>query len=133
MGNDRMLTVAAFLTGILCSLHFTDDIVRGLERDGTRNLIFVPMLTIWLWATLVLARPRWRYVILFVGSLIAAAMPVMHLRTLGGDFAASSGGFFSIWLLIALGVIGMFSAILAVRGLWNSQANASERGSLAAS
>lgn len=121
MNNDRMLTLAAFLTSILCSLHFTDDIARGLERDGARNLIMVLILTFWLWVTLVLERPRWRYVMLFMGSLLAAAMPVLHLRTFGGEFIASGGGFFSIWLLIALGTLGTFSAILAARELWESR------------
>lgn len=132
MNNDRLLTLASVLTAILCSLHFTDDIVRGLERDGTRNLIFVPILTFWLWATLVLARPRWRYVILLVGSLLATAMPVIHSRTMAGEFAASSGAFFSIWLLIVLGVVGTFSLILSLRGLWSLRANASGRGSIKA-
>jgi hypothetical protein len=118
MNNDRMLTLASVLTSLLCSLHFTDDIVRGFEH-GPKNLIFVLILTFWLWATLVLARPRLRYVILLVGSLLAAAMPVLHLRTTGGEFAASSGAFVSIWVLITLGVMGSFSAILAVRGLWS--------------
>jgi hypothetical protein len=33
--------------------------------------------------------------------------------------ANSSGGFFFIWALIALGVTGLFSVILSVRGLWS--------------
>jgi hypothetical protein len=44
-------------------------------------------------------------------------MPLLHVRTTGGEFVASSVAFLSIWLLTALGAIGIFSAILAVRGL----------------
>jgi hypothetical protein len=33
----------------------------------------------------------------------------------------SSGGFFFLWTLFALGVLGIFSIILSVRGLWNPQ------------
>jgi hypothetical protein len=36
----------------------------------------------------------------------------------GGAIAASSGGFFFIWTLLALGVTALFSVILAARGLW---------------
>jgi hypothetical protein len=36
----------------------------------------------------------------------------------GGTIAKSSGGFFFIWTLIALGVIALFSVILSARGLW---------------
>ena len=33
--------------------------------------------------------------------------------------ANSSGGFFFVWTLIALGVTGLFSVILSARGLWS--------------
>ncbi|HSC46527.1 MAG TPA: hypothetical protein VLG68_00405 [Gammaproteobacteria bacterium] len=116
--TDRMLTLTSLIAVILLSLHVTDDVVRGLEKEAALNLVTVPILTFWLWVTLVLARPRWGYGILFLGGLFAAAMPVIHLRTMSGEFVASGGGFFTIWLLIALGVTGLFSAILALRGLW---------------
>ena len=41
-------------------------------------------------------------------------MPVIHVRGLGG----TSGDFFFVWTLIALGVTGTFSLILSVRELW---------------
>ena len=37
----------------------------------------------------------------------------------GGEIANSSGVFFWVWTLIALGVSGSFSVILSVRGLWS--------------
>lgn len=36
----------------------------------------------------------------------------------GGEIAKSSGAFFFIWTIIALGVTALFSVILSVRGLW---------------
>ena len=36
----------------------------------------------------------------------------------GGAIAKSSGAFFFIWTLLALGVTALFSVILSVRGLW---------------
>jgi hypothetical protein len=33
--------------------------------------------------------------------------------------ANSSGGFFFVWTLIALGVTALFSVFLSVRGLWS--------------
>jgi hypothetical protein len=39
----------------------------------------------------------------------------------GGRIADSSGVFFWIWTLIALGVTTIFSAILSTRGLWSLQ------------
>jgi hypothetical protein len=35
--------------------------------------------------------------------------------------AQSSGGFFFVWTLLALGVTALFSVILSVRGLWSLQ------------
>jgi hypothetical protein len=55
----------------------------------------------------------------FRGSLLAAVMPVLHMsgEGAGGEIAESSGGYFFIWTLFALGVTGTFSLILTVRGL----------------
>jgi hypothetical protein len=36
----------------------------------------------------------------------------------GGAIAKSSGAFFFIWTLLALGVTALFSIILSARGLW---------------
>ena len=57
--------------------------------------------------------------IILVGSLLALVVPVIHMmgRGVGGDVARSSGAFFFIWTLIALGVTALFSVILSVRGL----------------
>ncbi|HUK89139.1 MAG TPA: hypothetical protein VLZ81_01980, partial [Blastocatellia bacterium] len=66
----------------------------------------------------VLAERRSGYVIVLLGSLLASAVPVIHMKGAGvGEIAKSSGGFFFVWTLIALGVTGIFSVILSVRGL----------------
>jgi len=62
---------------------------------------------------------------MLVGSLFAIGMPVIHIMGSGGIFrgeiAKGSGPFLFVWTLHTLGVIGMFSLILAVRGLWNQR------------
>ena len=40
----------------------------------------------------------------------------------GGAIAKSSGAFFFIWTLLALGVTALFSIVLSVRGLWGTAA-----------
>jgi hypothetical protein len=42
-------------------------------------------------------------------------------KGVGGDFAKSSGAFFFVWTLIALGMTALFSVILSARGLWSLQ------------
>ncbi len=39
----------------------------------------------------------------------------------GGEIAKSSGAYFFVWTLLALGVTATFSVILSVRGLWSLQ------------
>jgi hypothetical protein len=47
-------------------------------------------------------------------------IPVVHMSGpgVGGEIADSSGGYFFIWTLIALGETGTFSMILSARGVW---------------
>jgi hypothetical protein len=40
---------------------------------------------------------------------------------IGSNIANSSGAFFFVWTLLALGVTALFSVILSVRGLWSPQ------------
>ena len=123
MDKDRLLTMASVMTILLFSLHIADDVVRGFEPGGLTNLGGMAIMFVWLSATLVLERRRWTYVILFFGSLLAAGIPALHLsgRGVGGALAASSGGYFFIWTLFALGVVGAFSLMLTIDGLWRSR------------
>ena len=123
MKPNVMLTIASLLSILLSTFHLSDDIVRGMEKGGLSNLIAVPILVVWLYGTLVLAGRRSGYVIILLGSLLASGMPVIHMTGagVGGALAKSSGAFFFVWTLIALGVTGLFSVILSVRGLWSPQ------------
>jgi hypothetical protein len=120
MKNYDLLTVTSLLAIVLMTLHLTDDVVRGFEPGRLKNLSGVLILVVWLYATLVLAGQRSGYVILLLGSFLAAIMPAVHMSGagVGGEIAESSGGFFFIWTLIALGVTGTLSLNLSARGLW---------------
>lgn len=120
MKPDNTLTITSLLAIVLTTLHLADDVVRGFEPGGLKNLSGIAILVVWLTATLVLAGRRWGYVILCLGSLLAAVIPVVHMsgKGIGGEIAESSGGYFFIWTLFALGVTGTFSLILSARGLW---------------
>ena len=57
---------------------------------------------------------------MFIAGLLAAAMPVIHMRGAHyGEIARSLGGFFFVWSLWALGGIGGLTFILSARGLWS--------------
>src|SRR5277367_2864831 len=119
MKHNGMLTIASLLSILLLTFHFADDIVRGMEPGTLPNLIAVPILVIWLYGTLVLAERRSGYVIILLGSLLGLLVPVIHMKGAGvGAIAKSSGAFFFIWTLLALGVTALFSVLLSARGLW---------------
>jgi hypothetical protein len=123
MKHNIMLTITSLLSILFLTFHLTDDIIRGMEKGGLSNLVAVPILVFWLYGTLVLAERRAGYIIVLLGSILASGIPIIHMRGagVGGAIAKSSGAFFFVWTLLALGVTGLFSVILAVRGLWSLQ------------
>jgi hypothetical protein len=121
MKPNVLLTIASLLSILFLTFHLSDDIIRGMEKGGTSNLVAVPILVVWLYGTLVLAERRSGYVIILLGSLLGLAIPLVHMSGagVGAQVAkAPSGGFFFVWTMIALGVTALFSVILSVRGLW---------------
>ncbi len=66
-----------------------------------------------------LAERRSGYIIMFLGSLFSLVVPVVHMKGKGVGVTSrighSSGHFFFVWTLIAIGVIGLFSVILSAR------------------
>lgn len=120
MNTERMLTSSSLLAIVLASIHIADDVVRGIEPGGLKNMSAIAILTVWLCATLLLRERRWGYVLLILGSLLAIVMPLTHMlgRGLGATIAHSTSGLFFTWTLFALGVCGIFSLILSVDGLW---------------
>ena len=123
MKQSTMLTIASLLSILLFTVHLADDIVRGFEKGGVSNLTAVPIFVVWLYGTLVLAERRSGYVVVLLGSLLGLAAPVLHMTGrgvgAGSRIAESTGAFFFIWTLIALGVTALFSVILSARGLWS--------------
>jgi len=113
-----MLTVTSLLSILLLTVHLADDIVRGYSPGGVANMIGLAVVAGWLYATLVLAGRRSGYIINLVFSLVATGVPVIHMTGLGLGQGRSTGAFFFVWTLLALGVITMGSVMLAVHGLW---------------
>lgn len=116
MKHKALLNVTSLLSILLLSIHVTDDIVRGYDKWGFDKLSFVLILVVWLCGTLFLAERRSGQVIMLLGGLMAAFMPAIHMRGTGA-FVKSSGAFFFIWTLFALGASGTLTVILAAWGL----------------
>src|ERR1700720_4898389 len=119
MKHNTMLTVASLLSLLFLTLHITDDIVRGISKAESSNTALL-VLAVFLYGTLVLPERRSGHVIMLLIGLLAAAMPVMHMRGAHyGEIAKSAGGFFFVWTLWALGGIGGVTFVLSALGLWS--------------
>jgi len=124
MKNSSMLTITSLLLVLFLTFHMADDIRRGFEPGGLKNLVGTVLITVvWLYATLVLAERRSGYIIMLLLSLFSLVVPYVHMKGKGVGVTSrlvnASGHFFFVWTLIAIGVLGLFSAILSARGLWS--------------
>ena len=123
MKNSVLLTIASLLSILFFSFHVADDIRRGMEPGTLTNLPAVPIFVLWLYGTLVLYEKRSGYIITLLGGLFSLIVPLAHLRGKGVGITSNitkfSGQFFFVWILIAIGVTGLFSVILSAHGLWS--------------
>lgn len=120
MKQSTLLTVTSLLSILFLTFHLTSDFLHDAgELSLQRVLISTLILVVLLWGTLVLAERRSGHVIMLLGSLVALGMPVIHLMRARGvaDALARPDASSFVWILLALGVTGLFSAVLAVRGL----------------
>lgn len=123
MNPKVTLTITSLLSILFFSFHFADDIVRGIEKGDVGDYTGVLIIAVWLYATLMLAERRTGLVILLLFSIGAAGLPLLHMTgagLTGGRIANSSGIFFWVWTLIALGATGLVSAALSAQGLWST-------------
>ena len=129
MKDKVTLTTASLLSILFFTFHWTEDIVRGMAPGGLSGLWGILILVVWLYGTLVLADRRSGHIIMLLGSILGVVALVLHMRgagLVGGRIANSSGVFFWVWTLIALGGASSFSAILSARGLWSLQRGQSQ-------
>lgn len=122
MKRNMMLTITSLLSILLLSFHLTQDALRekpGTWPAGPGNLVAIVILLVYLCGTLLLAGRRSGYVVMLIGGLFAAGMPALHLTSPRFGLVARPGQPFFMWTLIALGVLGMFSLILAALELWS--------------
>ena len=122
MNREVILTITSLLSILFMTLHISDDVVRGFEPGGLKNISGVIMLAVWLYGTLVLAGRRSGYIIIFLGSILGSMVPVAHMLgkgLVGGRLANTSGLHFFVWTLLTLQVTAIFSLVLSARGLWS--------------
>ena len=122
MKHHVTLTITSLLSILLFTFHLADDIVRGFEPGGFKNVSGMLILALWLYGTLALAGRRSGYILMLLGALLGSVLPLAHMRgagLVGGRIANSSGKLFFVWTLIALGVTASVSVVLSARELWS--------------
>ena len=120
MKQSTVLIVTSLLSMLFLTLHLTSDFVHNTGELSLLGVLASSLiLVVVLYGTLVLAERRSGHYIMLLGSLVAIAMPVIHLMRASGVASALArpDAFFFIWILLALAVTGLFSAVLSVRGL----------------
>lgn len=113
MKEKNVLIATSLLSILLFPLHVSQDIMRGADTWGRQTLLGILILVVWLYGTLVLAERRSGLIIMLIGGLVGAGMPVIHSRV----NLKLDGTLLFIWTLFALGATGALSIILAARGL----------------
>ena len=120
MNKNRLLTITSLVSLLLLTLHIVDDIVHGFDSAGLMNMIGIAVAAVLLYGTLMLRERLAGLIMMLFVNLFSAAMPILHLRSPRiNEIAQASGGFFFIWTLWALGVIGIFGMMLAAERIWN--------------
>jgi hypothetical protein len=129
MKNRLILIITSLLSIVFFSLHWAYEVARGIEPGGLEGVGGLLILSVWLYGSLALADRRSGLIILLLGSIFAAGVPVLHMQgvgLVGGRIAAnSSGAFFWVWTLLALGATGFFSFLLTARTIWREWKNRS--------
>ncbi len=120
MKHNTVLIVLSLLNALFFALHLAGDVVFGLETGGRDILVGVLILAVYLYGAVGLPERLAGYIILLLGGLASAALPVMHTgRPLGERFAQLPGGFFFIWTLLTIGATGLVAFVLSVQAIWS--------------
>jgi hypothetical protein len=123
MKQQLTLTITSLLSILLFSLHWADEVSRGIEKGDLSAVGGLVILAVWLYGTLGLSGKRLGLIIILLGSILASGVPVLHMSgkgLVGGRIAPNSdGAFFWVWTLIVLAPIGFVSLLLSIRALWN--------------
>ncbi len=128
MNPKVTLTITSLLSVLLFAFHWADEVSRGMEPGTLSAFGGVIILVVWLSGTLVLGDRRSGYIITLIGGIFGLTVLILHMSgrgMTGGRIPPNStGAFFWIWTLIALGSTATISAILAARGLWTGRSRA---------
>jgi hypothetical protein len=116
-----MLTISSLLAILFMTFHLADDVVRGFEPGGFKNIQSILTMFAWLFGTLLLAKRRSGYIVMLLGAILGMLATLAHMRgkgLVGGRIAGTHGMFFWVWTVYALGLTSLLSFVLSSHELW---------------
>ena len=119
MKRNTVLVAISLLNALFFALHLTGDVVYGIERGGREILVGVLILAVYLYGAVGLPERLAGYIILLLGGLASAALPVLHTGRPLERFAQLPGGFWFIWTLLTVGATGFVAFVLSAQEIWN--------------
>lgn len=120
MKRHTTLIVTSLLAIVLFSLHWADEVARGLEPGTISAAGGFVILGLWLSATLAFPERRVGLVLILLGGLLATGVPLLHMQGRGlvlGRYGTNAVLLFWVWTNIALGTTGIVSTVLAAQEL----------------
>ena len=132
MKHRITLMVTSLLSVLLFSLHWADEIRRGMEPGTQSGAVGgIAILVVWLFAALVIRERPLGLVILLLASLMGTGVPILHMSGAGlvgkSITVNSEGAFFWVWTNLALGAISAIALFLSIYGLWSLRRNRAAR------
>ena len=122
MRHRVTLMILSLLSILLFTLHWSDEISRGMEPGTLAGVGGIAILVVWLFAALVIREQALGLVILMLASLMGTGVPILHMSGAGlvgkSVLVNSSGAFFWVWTNIALGAVSAIAFFLSAYGLW---------------
>lgn len=123
MKHRTTLMITSLLSVLLFSLHWADEISRGMERGDLSSVGGIAILVAWASAALLLPDRLLGLIILLLASILGTGVPILHMSGLGlvgGRIPVNSPGvFFWVWTNLALAPISAAALFLSVYGLWS--------------
>lgn len=124
MKRNNLLGIISLACLVLLTVHMSQDAARakpGTPEAGGSTLIAAPFIVVLLYGTVLLAERRSGIIMMLLVGLASIVMPVAHVvgprGFFTGQLARSAFDFWFIWTLYLLGVLGLFTVILALQAL----------------
>lgn len=116
MRSLRALTVLSLASVVLLALHISQDIVFGFDPAGLNHLVGVGILLVITCGAALVPERRTGQVIMLLGGVMAAGMLPLHMRNgYKPEFLDRPGALLFTFTLYLLGVMGLYTIILAIR------------------